>query len=383
MLEMFEVYYKDVTPLTMTCLNNVSSDTFVSEFIHVDDCLRALPLAWVILEFGTFLTALYLYNNVKNQKLIPRQVRAFFEDYSVLISVVVWTVLMQFVFDDINGLKVYEVIDTHISSQLNQSTNQSYPSALNSNFKYSNGPTWSEIDASTVGVGAGLAVPLAVLFFFDQGFCEIVTNSKKNALQKPSGFHWDLFLVGCINIGLSCYCLPWLHMALPHSDFYVRALSSVKEKIVDGQLIAYPTKVKEQRLTAFLAHILIGICSIKLIFEGLIQEIPMPVLDGLFLFLAVVSLYGNKVVERFLMIFADKSVLDDSHYSKKVGMFKINLLTVSSLVQIVILIAMGFYLGIYVKLGFPFFTLAMVPIRHFLLPVIIGEDNIEVLDGHH
>ena len=141
--------------------------------------------------------------------------------------------------DDISGLKVYEVANAqHYDADLDSITQKLYTvgqppenrSVVLSAFNFSipdclfvylrnftkredfmaayealkaaqkRGPTWHEIDAKTIGVGAGLGIPLSILFFFDQGFCSIVTNAKKNALQKPGGFHWDLFLVGCINI---------------------------------------------------------------------------------------------------------------------------------------------------------------------------------------
>ena len=91
------------------------------------------------------------------------------------------------------------------------------------------------LNVKTTFVALGTSIPLAILFFLDQGFCSIVTNSHKNCLEKPGGFHADLFLVGVINIILSIFGLPWCHLALPHSDWHVAAVSETRIEEIDGQ----------------------------------------------------------------------------------------------------------------------------------------------------
>ena len=105
----------------------------------------------------------------------------------------------------------------------------------------------------------GISIPFALLFYFDQGFTEIVINSPGNHLQKPGGFHWDLFLVGVINIIMSIFGFPWLHMVLPHSDIHLNHVGTVKEKKTkNGEIIRkiVPKSVIEQRITGFLSHCL-------------------------------------------------------------------------------------------------------------------------------
>ena len=44
--------------------------------------------------------------------------------------------------------------------------------------------------------------------------------------------------------------------------------------------------------------------------------IPKPVLDGLFLFVALTSLYGNQFFERILLLITEQSAYPPNHYRK-------------------------------------------------------------------
>merc|ERR1712228_879775 len=65
-------------------------------------------------------------------------------------------------------------------------------------------------------------------------------------------------------------------------------------------------------------------------------------------------------------------------YLKKVPTITIHLFSICSLIQLVVLIIVGFYAGPYAKLVFPFIVVTMLPIRHILLPKLLnprGEWN--------
>lgn len=191
---------------------------------------------------------------------------------------------------------------------------------------------------------------------------------------------------------MSLLGLPWLHLALPHSDLHVRSLGESQERISGGVIrekIIEKT-VLEQRVTSLLGHLIIGIALIPDVYKHLITSIPEPILDGIFLFLAVTGLYDNQVLERALLVITEQSSYQQTTYLKKVPQRKIHLMTVFSILQLAILIATGFYLGSYVKLSFPFLVLLMIPIRVYILPIFVNKkrenDNvsyIDILDGHH
>ena len=63
-------------------------------------------------------------------------------------------------------------------------------------------------------------------------------------------------------------------------------------------------KVRETRLTGFLSSSLIALSLLMLPIP--LTLIPTPVLDGLFLFMAMTSLYGNQMFERALLLVTDQ-----------------------------------------------------------------------------
>lgn len=62
--------------------------------------------------------------------------------------------------------------------------------------------------------------------------------------------------------------------------------------------------VKETRLTALVANILIGLSAFMLPIP--LQWIPKPVLYGLFLYIAATSLDGNQMVDRMCLLFKEQ-----------------------------------------------------------------------------
>ena len=43
-----------------------------------------------------------------------------------------------------------------------------------------------------------------------------------------------------------------------------------------------------------------------ILFQYVLEYIPTPVLDGLFLYLAITALYGNQMFERFTLLFTEQ-----------------------------------------------------------------------------
>ena len=64
------------------------------------------------------------------------------------------------------------------------------------------------------------------------------------------------------------------------------------------------THARETRITAILAHILIGLSILMLPIP--LQWIPRPVLDGLFLYLAVTALGSNQMFERITLLVTEQ-----------------------------------------------------------------------------
>lgn len=154
-------------------------------------------------------------------------------------------------------------------------------------------------------------------------------------------------------------------------------------------------KVLETRLTVLISHIFIGL---SLLMRHVLKRIPMPVLDGLFLYLALTSLDGNQFFERVTLFFteqvsscailtnlhsysiASQAAYPPNHYIRQVPQRKIHLFTCLQLIQLLILCALGFSPILYMKLILPIRLVFMVAFRYRLLPKLIATKYLRALD---
>ena len=63
--------------------------------------------------------------------------------------------------------------------------------------------------------------------------------------------------------------------------------------------------VRESRVTGILSHVLIGL---SVLFIEQLKLIPRPVLDGLFLYLAITALHSNQLFERITLLVTEQVI---------------------------------------------------------------------------
>ncbi|XP_023337238.1 sodium bicarbonate transporter-like protein 11, partial [Eurytemora carolleeae] len=182
-------------------------------------------------------------------------------------------------------------------------------------------PAWSNFSLKVVLSGMMLGFPLSLLFFMDQNIAESMVNSPDNKL------------------------------------------------------------VKEHRISNLVSNILIGV-SVKLIPRPL-NYIPIPVLDGLFLYLAVTAVSGNQMFERLQLLFMEQTAYPPNHYIRRVPQRKIHQFTACQVVQLLLLCVLGFWPYPYIKMIFPLMLFSFLPIRMLIIPRFIENKFLQVLDGIH
>lgn len=186
--------------------------------------------------------------------------------------------------------------------------------------------------------------------------------------------------MGLINGVLCIFGLPFMHAVLPHSPLHVKCLADTEEHVESGHVKNIVAYVRETRLTNLFSNILIGLSLLFLSYA--LTYIPTPVLDGLFLYLAVTALYGNQMFERILLFFMEQAAYPPNHYVRRVPEPKMHIFTLCQIVQLGVLCAFGFNPWPYAKMIFPLVILAFLPIRHQLIPRIVENKYLDVLDGH-
>ena len=84
----------------------------------------------------------------------------------------------------------------------------------------------------------------------------------------------------------------------------MRALADIEEHMDHGHLKEIVVYVRETRLTTLISHILIALSLLMI--PSPLNFIPIPVLYGLFLFLAISALSDFQLWERMLLIFTEQ-----------------------------------------------------------------------------
>nr|CAH8870010.1 unnamed protein product [Trichobilharzia regenti] len=321
-------------------------------------CQREVALVYLILLLGTVWISLHLLNFTKTPFLTATK-REMLTDFALPIAVITMSVVGSLIFGDIK-LKPFEVQPSDFILKKAPLNSLSWPAVLGS---------------------IGIAIPLSLLFYMEQNIASAILNSPSNRLRKGPSNHWDLFVLALINIILSIFCLPWVHAALPHTPLHVKALADMEEHVDGGHHIRQTIiRVRETRLTLIISHILIGL-SLAMIPIPLIY-IPPPVLNGLFVYMAITALQDNQMFERILLFITEQSAYPPSHYIRRVPQRKLHLFTFFQLVQLGFLCAFGFAPSPYVKLIFPVILVVQIVLRHTLIPKAIDSKYLEALDRH-
>lgn len=273
----------------------VNNDTVIGTLNQINDTFgRDKAILWLLLALGTVWLSLWLFNFTYSP-LLSGTIRELLHDYSLPIAVIIFSLIGGLGFEDIQFKKFADPkLKIGIAEGLSQAS------------------------AGVILTSAGLGFCLSLLFFMDQNISAALTDSQmvKCKNKKPGGYHWDLMIVAFINLILTLMGCPWVHGALPHSPLHARALADIEKRIEGRHINEEIVYVRETRTSHFFSHILIGV-SIFLIKSVLIY-IPTPVLDGLFLHLAITSLYGNSFFERILLFITEQRAYPPSHFVRRV-----------------------------------------------------------------
>ncbi|CAP34996.2 Protein CBR-ABTS-2 [Caenorhabditis briggsae] len=322
-------------------------------------CDPAEPLLFMFLLFGTTWLSMTIIS-FRSSPYLSRWKRDLVSDYALPIAVLVFAFISFFGFSDVRKHQF-----------------KIFPRETDAYFiPFYNLPAAAQLPA------LGLSLPLAILFFMDQLLVTNTVDNKDNKLKKGSAHHWDLFVVGILNIGLSMFGIPWMHGALPQSYLHMKALSNVEDRLHNGYIQTVIVHVRETRLATLIAH-LVMIPIYFFLVPYITVFIPTSIFNGVFLFMAFSSLTGNEFWERILLIFTEQRAYPPTHYIRRVPQRVIHQFTMIEFIQLVVLVAIGFAQYHYVEMVFPIVIAAFIPFRHFILPLFIRKQYLEAIDGKH
>lgn len=316
----------------------------------------------VILFLGTFEIAVGL-KMLRNSRLFPHPVRVMLSDFAVLIALMLMVLL-----DYLMGIATPKLI---VPDNF-EPTNPNREWLVNP-FGYN--PWWTIIAAI---IPALLAT---ILIFMDQQITAVIVNRKENKLLKGRGYHLDLLIVAMLILVNSFLGLPWFVAATVLSITHVMSLKKESQCTAPGEQPAF-LGCREQRVTGVAIFLAIGL---SVLITKVLQNIPMPVLYGVFLYMGVSSLKGMQLVHRMLIVFMPGKYQPDYIFLRHVPVKRVHLFT---FIQIMCLALLWIVKEIkQISIIFPLMVLAMCFVRKgmdwlFTQEELVWLDDI-MPEAHH
>ncbi|BAT78191.1 hypothetical protein VIGAN_02083900 [Vigna angularis var. angularis] len=361
---------------------NSSAEEFQFRWLYTNGLLA------IIFSIGLLFTAL-ISRRARAWKYGTGWLRGFIADYGIPLMVVLWTALSYAV-----PRKVPDGIPRRLFSPLPWEPESLYHWTVVKDM-------WKVPPAFVFGASIP-ALMIAGLYFFDHSVAAQMTQQKKFNLQKPSAYHYDVFLLGIMTLICGLLGLPPSNGVLPQSPMHTKSLAVLKKKVKElesskesrnnggaeesfdeKQRYEYlPVEVHEQRVTNLLQSVLVGVSILAM---PVIREIPTSVLWGYFAYMAIDSLPGNQFWERILLLFITPGrrhkIFEGFHASflEKVPFKTIVTFTLIQLGYFLICYGVTWIPFVGILFPVPFFLLIFI--RERLLPKIFKPNHLEELDA--
>ncbi len=298
----------------------------------------------LVLALGTYVIAQQL-SSLRQKPLLTKTTREFLADFGPAIAIALMTVV---------AWEMRPIELDHL--------------AVPDRFATTSGRAWlvNPLDAPVWFWFASIPIALlaTVLLFLDQNITVRIVNSPHHRLRKGSGYNLDMAVVAVLVAVCAAFGLPWLVAATVRSLNHVRALATVRHHARGEHIIS----VQENRLTALVVHLMIGG---SLLFLGLLREIPMSVVFGLFLFMGIASLRGNQFIDRLKLWVTDPTLYPPTHYVRRVPRTVLHTYT---LIQMACLIVLWTVKSSWLGVAFPLCIAMLVPIRKGLDRLFTQKD---------
>ncbi len=330
-----------------------------NENISHDDAL--VPL---ILCVGTYFIATSLVRFRKSQYLVPKM-REFLADFGPAIAIGVMTLVY---------VLLHNASEIHVG--VLPAPDQIQPTHLEDD---GNPRSWFINPTSApVWIWFASAIPAllgVVLLFLDHNITARILNDSDHHLEKGEAYHWDLLVLSGLTVICSLFGLPWLVAATVRSLNHLRSVATIEDTISPrGEKSSHIIHVRENRITGFAIHLMIGLSLFAL---PLLKLVPMAVLYGLFLYMGIVSITGNQFFERLALWPMDSARYPQTHYLRRVKRRRVHLYT---LIQLACLVVLWLVKSSVLGILFPLFIAVLVPIR-LALGYVFTPQELAALDA--
>ncbi|VIO88821.1 Uncharacterized protein BM_BM9545 [Brugia malayi] len=307
----------------------------------------------ILLTFGTFALS-YGLNIFRRTHFLNSTARNSISDFGVLIAIVVMTAISKFIGLDLPVLNIP------------------------ANFRPTIDRPWLinplSVDWYVALIAVLPAIFYTILIVMDQQITAVIINRKDNKLRKDFGYHLDLLVIALLIVICGSLGLPFYVAGTVLSVMHVDSLRLQSDTSAPGEKAQF-LGVKEQRLTAIIAHLLIGF---SVFITPVIKLVPLPVLIGIFLYMGVVSMLGLQFIQRIAMLFMPIKYQPDYVWLRLVRMKRVHLFTFFQILSIVGLFAVKYTKTF--SMLFPLMLVLMVIIRMFFMEKVFTKQELLALD---
>ncbi|KRZ57955.1 Electrogenic sodium bicarbonate cotransporter 1 [Trichinella nativa] len=297
-----------------------------------------------LFSFVLFISAFLImfgFKLLKNSNLFPKRIRELLTNFSALISIAVTTIVKEFV-----GLKVPELV---------------VPSKFQPSFERSWYVDWTNVQHWWIGLICFVpAILLTILLVMDQQITAVIINRKENKLKKGYGYHLDLLVISVLMLICGLFGLPFFVASTVLSIGHVQSLRMESPSRAPGDKPIF-TGIREQRVSSFLAHLLIGI---SLFLTMLVQMVPLPALLGVFLYLGISCMEDQQFVHRILLFFSPVKHQPEFAFLQSVPLLRVHFYTAIQIAAFLLLCIVKYTKEI--SMLFPLMLFFMVLLRKLL-----------------
>lgn len=211
----------------------------------------------------------------------------------------------------------------------------------------------------------------------------LISQGTEFPLRKPSGFHWDLFLLGITTGVAGILGIPFPNGLIPQAPFHTASLC-VTRQVADeeernkGKVVRVTDHVVEQRVSNLVQGLLtVGTMTGPLLI--VLHLIPQGVMAGLFFIMGVQALLANGIVKKIKFLAQDKKLTPSSDPLKRVDRRPAVWVFVS--LELIGFAATFAITQTIAAIGFPIVILLLIPFRSFLMPYWFRPSELAILDA--
>ncbi|KAI4237769.1 MAG: hypothetical protein LQ349_001577 [Xanthoria aureola] len=341
----------------------------VQELERAHDSLSLAAFLYAIIgAIGTMLVAIFLSTAEKWKPLLHRYVRMGLAEYAAAISIVIFI-----------GMPNVGELASLDRSTLPVSTTFKPSSPGRSQF-------FVKFWQLPVGWIFAAIIPgfiITVLFFFDHEVSSIICTNDRYGTKKPSGFAWDIVLLGTTTVLCGILGIPPANGLLPQAPLHSESLLHTEQEeiliSVDGEEKVEHRDVRrvhEQRWSALL-HAGAILVFVSPPFQHVLGLTPTSVLAGLFMFMGEQSLSVNPILYRFSYLLTPPSELPKLPADVK----SYRGVHVYTVVQVVITIVIFIVTLTKAAPAFPVLIIILVPIRLLLMNRLWDRETLRFVDA--